>query len=372
MDLGFSKEQDMLRNSVAELLSKECPYDIVKEIEETEEGYSAKIWKKMAELGWMEIYYPEAYGGFGDPLLDLLIIMEEMGKMAFPSPFFSTVIQCGLSILEGGTEEQKKTLLSRIARGKLIMALAQYEPEASYLEQGINMPAELSGKKYVLNGTKMFVVDANIANTLLVAARVADAGVTLFLVDAKNPGVTIRKMPAVGMDNSCEVVFKDVTVSQADVIGAPGQGWEILEKMFQRAVLAKCGEMLGSCKAVLDMTSAYAKERVQYGKPIGGFQAIQHFMADMQLAYDTSINLYYKVAWMVDEGMEASKEVSALKAKVNEDCKFISERGVHIHGAIGTTREYDVGLFYRRAKASEFAMGDSDYHLEKVAQGMGM
>jgi acyl-CoA dehydrogenase len=372
MDLGFSSEQDMLRKSVAEFLTKECPYDIVKELEESEEGYSPKMWKKMAGLGWMEGYYPEEYGGYGDPYMDLLIIMEEMGKMAFPSPFFSTVIQSGLCILEGGSEAQKKELLKKIAGGKLIMALAQYEPEASYREAGINMAAELSGDRYALNGAKMFVVDANIADKLVVAARVADAGVTLFIVDAGDPGITCTKLPTVGMDNNCEVIFKDVKVSADGVLGKPGEGWEILERMSSRAIVAKCGEMLGGCKTTLDMTSAYAKERVQYGKPIGGQQAIQHFMANMQLAYDTGSCYLYKVAWMIEEGMDVSKEVSALKALVNENYKFISERGVHIHGGIGTTREYDVGLFYRRAKAYEYVMGDSDYHYEKVAQALGM
>ncbi|MBW1848981.1 MAG: acyl-CoA/acyl-ACP dehydrogenase [Deltaproteobacteria bacterium] len=372
MDLGFSSEQDLLRKSVAEFLSKECPYETVKEIEETEEGYSKKMWKKIAELGWMEAYFPEAYGGYGDPLMDLYIIIEEMGKAAFPSPFISTVIQCGFPILEGGSEDQKKDLLSKIAKGKLIMAMAQYEPEASYLESGITFPAAADGENYSLSGTKMFVMDANVADKLIVAAKTADAGVTLFVVDAKDPGITVRKMPVVGMDNCCEVVFKDVKASKSDIIGTAGKGWEILEKVKPRVVLAKCAEMLGGCKASLDMTSAYAKERVQYGKPIGGFQAIQHFMADMLIAYDTSINLFYKMVWMVEEGMDATMDISGLKARLNEAYKFISERGVHIHGGVGTTREYDVGIFYLRAKAAEFAMGDTDYHLEQVAQGMGM
>ncbi len=372
MDLGFSTEQEMLRKSVAEFLSKECPYETVKEIEETAEGYSKKLWKKIAELGWMEIYYPEAYGGYGDPLLDLYIIIEEMGKAAFPSPFISTVVQCGFAILEGGSEDQKKDLLSKIAQGKLIMGLAQYEPEASYLESGINMPAVACGDDFILNGTKMFVAEANIANKFLVAARVADAGVSLFLADANDSGIAVRKMPTVGMDNICEVVFRDVKVPKTDIVGTLGEGWAILDSIRPQTVLAKCAEMLGGCKASLDMTSAYVKERVQYGTPIGANQAIQHFMADMLIAYDTGSNLFNKIVWMVEEGMDAAMDVAGLKAKLNEDYKFISERGVHLHGGIGTTREYDVGIFYRRAKAAEFAMGDTDFHLEKVAVGMGM
>ena len=369
MNLDFTSEQNMLRKSVAEFLAKECPFETVKDIEDSEEGYNKKLWKKMAELGWMEVFYPEAYGGYADPFMDMMIIMEEMGKATFPSPFFSTVIQCGLTILEGGSEDQKKTLLSKIAQGKLIMSLAQYEEDASYNETGINMPAELSGDQYVLNGTKMFAMDANIADKLIVAARVADAGVTLFLVDAKASGITCSKMPTIGMDNCCEVIFKDVS---GEILGEPGKGWEILEKMAPKATIAKCAEMVGGCRTVIDMTAEYAKQRVQYGKPIGGFQAIQHYMANMLLGYDTTSNYLYKVCWMAEEGMDVTKEIHALKAQANEQYKFISERGVQIHGGVGTTREFDIALFYRRAKASEYIMGDSDYHWEKLAVALGM
>jgi acyl-CoA dehydrogenase len=234
------------------------------------------------------------------------------------------------------------------------------------------MPAVPSGDGYVLDGIKMFVLDANIADKLIVAARVPDAGVTLFLVDARAPGVTSTKMPTIGMDNTCEVILKDVKVGRQDVIGRPGEGFEILTKMFGKAIVAKCAEMLGGCKASIDMTADYAKKRVQYGKPIGGFQAIQHYMANMLLGYDTSINYLYKVAWMIDEGMDVSLEASALKAQTNEQYKFISERGVQIHGGVGTTREFNIGLFYRRAKACEYVLGDTEYHYEKVAQALGM
>ena len=171
MNLDFTKEQDMLRKSVAEFLSKECPFDHVKELEESDAGYSPKIWKKMAELGWMEVHLPEKYGGYDDPFMDMVIILEELGKSAMPCPFFSTIILCGLIILEGGSESQKKELLTKIAKGKHIMALAQYEAEASYHPAGITMPATFSDGHYILNGTKMFVSDANIADQLIVVAR---------------------------------------------------------------------------------------------------------------------------------------------------------------------------------------------------------
>ena len=371
MDLDFNKEQEMLRKSVAEFLSKECPFDTVREIEDSATGYDKKMWQKMAKLGWMEIHFPEAYGGLGDPFVELTIILEEMGKKAFPSPFFSTVILCGLTLMEGGSEKQKKTLLPEIAAGKLIMSLAQYEEEAGYLEVGITLSAQPEGDDYILNGTKMFVLDANIADLLIVAAR-TPKGVTLFLLNPKTSGVCIQKLQTIGRDNNCVVTLENVKISKNDMIGGPGKGWQIMEKMTPKATVAKCAEMLGGCQESIAMTATYAKERVQYGTPIGGFQAIQHYMADMRIAYDTSIYYLHKVAWMLDEGLDVTKEVSALKAQVNEQYKFITERAVQIHGGIGTTREFNIGLFYRRAKAFEYILGDTDYHQNKIADALGL
>ena len=370
MNLDFTSEQDLLRDSARKFLSKECPYARVKELEESEAGYDPKLWAQMAELGWLGWLFPEAYGGFDGEFTDLIIIQEEIGRAVYPSPFFSTVVQCGLAILEGGSEEQKTELLGQIAEGGLILALAQYEPEGSYLAGGIQMPAKLEGEAYVLDGTKMFVMDANVADKLLVPARAGDQGPTLFLVDAKDPGLTITKMPTIGKDNNCEVLFQGVKVPRGDVVGPVGGGWEILEKMTVKASVAKAAEMVGASKACIDMTAAYAKEREQYGRPIGGFQAIQHYMANMLLAYDSANAFLHKVASMVDEGADVSTEASVIKACANENFKFVSERAVQIHGGIGTTREGDVGLYYRKAKAFEYISGDTDYHYEKVAQAL--
>ncbi len=371
MDFDFTSDQEMLRKSVAEFLKKECPYERVKEIEDTEEGYDPKLWKKMARLEWMGIYFPEEYGGFEDPLMNLCLIMEEMGKMAYVSPYFSTVVQCGILVMEGGNKKQKKDILSKIIKGKLIMALARYEEDASHDPSFIQMPATVSGDGYTLNGTKLFVGDANIADKIIVAAR-TDKGVTLFLVDAKAEGITIKKRKSIAKDNTCDVILNNVTVSKDDMLGKPGQGEALLNSMTQKATVAKVAEMIGGCEAAILMTAEYAKGRVQYKTPIAAFQAIQHFMSDMKLGYDSCLNFYYKVAWMVDEGVECSKDISALKGRMNEVYNFIGDRGVQIHGGIGTTREFNIALFFRRAKAFEFMMGDSDYHYEKVAEALGM
>jgi len=368
MDLDFTPEQEMLKDSASRFLANECPYARVKELEETDEGYSPELWRKMAELGWLGLLFPEEYGGYGGQFLDLVIIQEAMGRAVFPSPFFSTVVQCGLIILEGGTEEQKQELLPRIAEGDLIMALAQYEEDGSYLLEDINMKAEDRGDHYALNGVKMFVMDANVAHRLIVAARIGEGELSLFLADAGDPGLTVTKMPTIGKDNACEVVFKDVRVLKENVIGEPGAGGGLLDSMNIKASAAKAAEMVGGCKACIDITADYAKQREQYGRPIGGFQAIQHYMANMLIEYDTCYNYLYQVAWMIDAGEDFAADASGLKACTNEAYKFISERAVQIHGGIGTTREGDIGLFYRKAKAGEYICGDTDFHCEKVVE----
>jgi len=371
MDFNFSSEQEMLRKSVAEFLKKECPFETVKEIEDSQEGYSPKLWKKMAKLEWMGICFPEEYGGFGDPLTDLLIVMEEMGKRAFPSPFFSTVIECGLTIMEGGSEKQKKDLLGKIAAGKMILGLARYEEDADYHLSGINMQAVPATGKWVLNGTKLFVNDANIADKLLVIAK-TESGLTFFIVDTQAKGIKISRMPSIAHENTCEVVFENVTVSEDEVLGAVGKGEEMVKKVEQKILIAKCAGMLGGCLSALEMTTEYAKTRVQYGTPIGGNQIIQHYLADMKLAYDSSINFFHKTAWMIDQGIDALQEASALKAYLNESYNFITDRAVQIFGGVGTTREFDIGLFFQKAKASELTLGDTEYHYEQVAQSLGL
>ncbi len=370
MELDFTSEQNMLRDTAAKFFAAECTYEHVKKIEETDAGYDPELWRKVAELGWTGLPFPSTYGGYDGTFMDLIIIQEEIGKAVFPSPFFSTVVQCGFLILEGGTEEQKTDLLGRIATGDLIMALAQFEDETDYDPESIAMTAQPKGDGFVLNGKKMFVMDANIAEKLIVAARAGGSGVSLFLVDAGAPGVAVTKIPTIAKDNTCEVTFGDVAVGKNDMLGAPGAGGALLEKMNLKAAVARAAEMVGGCKVCIDVSAAYARSREQYGNPIGGYQAIQHFMANMLLAYDTSSNYLYAVARMVDEGDDFARDAGALKAHVNESFRYVTERAVKIHGGIGTTREADVGLFYRRAYPFALSCGGTEYHYERVAASL--
>ena len=378
MNLDFTEEQEMLRTMARDFGQKECPKTVVKELEESELGYSPEMWKKMAELGWLGLVFPEKYGGTDGTFMDLMVIAEEMGRNILPTPFFSTVIACGLPILAEGTDAQKDEYLPKIAEGNMIFALALIEPNGTYHATSVQVTATADGDDYVINGTKLFVADANVANRLLVVARTKDSanpkeGITLFIVDAKSDGITCNVVRTIGLDNQCEVVFHNVKVSKDSVLGQVDQGWSIVENMLLRAALTKCAEISGGAQACLEMTNAYVKDRVQYGMPIGANQAIWHFMADMWINTDTIRNISYEAAWNLQEGFPIAKRmVAASKAYASDTYKKITDVAVHTHGAIGTTRDHDIGLYYRRAKAAELAFGDADYWREIMAQEIGL
>jgi alkylation response protein AidB-like acyl-CoA dehydrogenase len=377
MDLDFTEEQDMLRNSARDFLSAECDKAMVRTIEDSEEGYSPEIWRKMAELGWQALMIPEEYDGMGMGLMDLVVIFEEIGRNILPSPFLATVALGTPPIVEAGTEEQKKEILPRVATGEAILTLALTEPSVGYTADCVELKAEAKGDDFVLNGTKLFVEFASASNYMVVVARTGSSGdledgITLFLVDSSSPGITIEPFATTGMDKQCEVVFDNVSVPKANTIGELDKGWPIVIKTLEIATIAKCAEMVGGMQATLDMSVAYAKERVQYGRPIGSFQAMQHMLADMFIRTDTSKNILYEAGWIVSEGLPATEKVAIAKGWCNEAYKKVTEDGVEVHGAIGTTRDHDMGLYYRRAKAADPTFGGTEDHREVVARSLGL
>ncbi len=377
MNLDLTEEQEMLRTSARDFLTKECPKSLVRQLEEDEKGYSPELWSKMAELGWLGLVLPEEYGGMGMGFMDLIILLQEMGRNIVPGPFFCTVVLGSLPILNAGTEEQKKEFLPSIASGKMILTMAVTEPSARYDAAGIETTATARGENFVINGTKLFVENAHIADFIICATRTKKSrkpenGITLFLVDARSPGIKCEVMPTIGADKLCEVVFEDVEVPRKNMLGQLDKGWPIVARAMEQAAIAKCAEMVGGCEASLDMTLAYVKERVQYGRPIGSFQVIQHYCANMWSNVETSRNILYLAAWKVAEGLPATKDVAVAKGWINEAYKFVTERAMQCHGAIGTTRDHDIGLYYRRAKAGELAFGDTDFQRELVAQNIGL
>jgi len=377
MDLALSEEQEMLKTMARDFLTDKLPKTVVKEIEESEPGYSPELWKEMAGLGWMGLAFPEKYGGSDMNFLDLAVLLEEMGKACLPGPYFSTVVLGGLTILDIGTEEQKEEYLPKIASGESIFTLALTEPSASYDAGGIETEATAEKDAYIVNGTKLFVPDAHVADYMLVVARTeakskAEQGITIFIVDAKSPGISCTVLKTIANDKLCEVVFDQVKVAKENILGQLNQGWKEVQKIIQRAAVAKCCEMVGCIQQALDMTVDYAKERKQYDRPIGSFQVIQHYCADMATDVDGTRLSAYQAAWMLSEGLPCAKEVAIAKAWAGEACQRVMALAHQIHGAIGVTIDHDLQYYTRRAKAAEVSFGDASFYREIVAQEIGL
>jgi len=379
MRLTLTEEQEMLKKTARDFLADKCPKTFVKQMEESETGYSRELWQEMAELGWMGLAFPERYGGGDMNFLDLAVLLEEMGRACLPGPFFSTVVLGGLPILDVGSEEQKQEYLPKLIRGEKILTLALTEP-APYLIRGHNYDASSvtveatpDDGNYIINGTKLFVPDAHIADYLLCVARTKPKnGITIFLADAKNPKINYTVLKTIAGDKLCEVAFNGVPVPKASILGRLDRGWSAVQKIIERAAVAKCCEMVGNIQRVLEMTVDYAKERKQFDRPIGSFQVIQHYCADMATDVDGARFSTYQAAWMLSEGLACTKEVAIAKAWTGQASQRVIALAHQIHGAIGVTMEHDLHYYTRRAKAAELAFGDANFYREIIAKEMGL
>ncbi len=374
MDLGLSEEQELLKNAARDFLEKECPESLVREMEDDEKGYSPDLWKKMAEQGWQGLLIPEAHGGAGFGYLDLIILIEEFGRALVPGPFLSTQVGGVLPLLEGGTDQQKSYALPKIASGNAIWSLAYTEPSARFDTEGVALEVKEEGDELVLNGTKLFIRDANVADFFTVVGRTpgtkGDDGITLVIVDAKNAGITQTQLKTIAADKQAEVKFENVRVPKASII--PG-GAATLKKIQRKATVLECAYLVGLAQMDFEISVQYAKDRIQFGRPIGSFQAIQHKAADMVTDVDGARFIMYRAAWSVDQDeADADMNVHMAKAWCSEATRRVVAHGQQIHGGIGFTKDYKVQLYFRRQKASELAWGDSDYHRELVAEELAI
>jgi alkylation response protein AidB-like acyl-CoA dehydrogenase len=374
MNFGFNDEQELLRSTARKFFENECGSDTVRRLMETPEGISPDLWTKLAEQGWLGLVYPEAYDGMGLGLVDLVVLMEEMGRAVVPGPYFSAVLLGGLAILEAGGEAQKKEWLPKIAAGDRRVALAWMEPSAQLGPAGVTLTAVEKGGGYTLSGTKLFVHDAHTADALVVAARTRPGagadGVSLFLLPKGTRGLEITLLPTMDQTRKlCEVSLSDVSVGADALLGAAGAGWAPLSRVLDRATVALCAEMCGGAQKVLDMTVEYAKIRQAFGRPIGSYQGVKHRAADMLVDVENSKSITYYAAWALDEGAaEAPLAVSMAKAYVSDAYRRVAAAGIQLHGGIGFTWEHDLHLYFKRAKGSEFTFGDATHHRERVAQ----
>ena len=375
MDFGFNQEQELLRATARKFFENECTSEFVRARMAEPAGVTDDFWKKLAEQGWLGLIYPEEFDGTGLGFVDLTVLMEEMGRAVMPGPFFATVLLGGLAILEAGSAAQKKEWLSKISAGQAKTTLAFTEPNARWDAAGITASAKESGGKFTLTGTKLFVLDAHVADVIVVAARTREGkrpeeGLSLFLVPKGAKGLEVKLLPTMDQTRKlCEVTFNDVTVGTDALLGAKDQAWGPLSRVLDRATVALCAEMCGGAQRVLDMTTDYAKIRVAFGKPIGSYQGVKHRAADMLVEVENAKSLTYYAAWAMDENVpEAPLAASMAKAYVSDAYRRTAGAGIQLHGGIGFTWEHDLHLYFKRAKSSEFTFGDASFHRERVAQ----
>jgi alkylation response protein AidB-like acyl-CoA dehydrogenase len=376
VNFAFSEEQEELRRSVRRFLDDKSASAEVRRLMETTEGYDVGVWKQMAqELGLQSLHIPEAYGGQGFTFIELGIVLEEMGRALLCAPYFSTVCLAANAILNAATDEQKGELLPGIASGETIAAFAFTEPSGKWGADGITLEATKAGDGYTLSGTKMFVIDGHTASLLIVAAREAGTsgtdGISFFAVDADADGVTRTALTT--MDQTRKQAKIEFANTPARLLGTAGAGWPALSKTLDQAAVCLSNEMVGGGQKVLDMSVEYAKVRVQFGRPIGSFQAIKHKCADMLLEVESAKSAAYYGMWCAAEMNDELPSVASLaKAYCSEAYFHAAAENIQIHGGIGFTWEHPAHLYFKRAKSSELLFGDPTYHRELLAQRIGI
>ena len=374
MDVLLTEEEKMVRNSAREFFEAECSTTLVREMETDPKGYPPALWRKAAELGWQGMALPEKYGGQDLPLVYLGLIFEEVGRALAPLPLHSTVV-AALTIARDGTEAQREAILPAVVRGDAVLTWAFTEQDPRFLPETVHMQAVASGDHFVINGTKLFVDNFVAADQCLVACRTApgstgNAGLSLFLVDTKSPGLSHVPLVTIAKDKQSEVVFDNVRVPRANLIGELNQGGPIVERMLDRATALLCAQMLGATRKDGEMAIEYAKYRVAFGQPIGAFQSIQHVCADMIVWIDGGEMLTYEALWKMDQGLPASVEVSQAKAFCNEKCEAVVRFSQIIHGGIGFMMEFDLHLWFRRVSAWTMRLGTSYEHRARIARAL--
>ncbi len=377
MDLALTEAQEMLRSSARDFLERECPTSLVRAMEQDDRGYPPQLWEQITGLGWMGVPFPAEYDGADGSLTDLAVLLEETGRAMTPGPLFTSVVDVGLTILDAGTDTQRKVYIPRLASGALIGSAAILENDARYSAQAITLPAKRIGNGYQISGAKLFVEYANSADLLLVPVRTNasstdEDGVTVLLVETSATGVALEPMASIARDRQFAVTFDNVTVSDDAVLGEAGAGWPIVRRMLDRSTIFHCAQSVGGAQRVMEMTVDYAKQRVQFGRAIGSFQSVQHDCADMVNAIDAARLATYQAITRLEDGAPADKEIAMAKVLANHAYKWTTLTAQQIHGGVGFMEEYDLQLWTRRAKVAELKFGTSAPHRDTFATAMGL
>jgi len=377
MSLVLTEEQELIKQTAAEFLKENAPVTHLRELRDTKDatGFSKKLWKEMAELGWPGIPFAEEHGGAGLGFAELGVVLEECGRTLAPYPFLSTVVLAGGALDLAGSAAQK-SLLEGVCKGETFLALA-FQESGRFAPWAIDTKAERAGDGFRLSGEKVFVLDGHVADQLIVAARTSGAagdrdGLTLFLVDPAAEGCTVTRTSMVDSRGAARVALSNVSVAGDAVLGEVGQAADVLERVFDRATAVLSAEMVGLSAEVFERTVAYLKTRDQFGVKIGTFQALKHRAADMFCEVELAQAVVLDALRALDEDRPyASRVVSAAKARCSDTASLVTCEGLQMHGGIGMTDEEEIGLFLKRAKAAELTLGDAAYHRDRFARLTG-
>ena len=377
MDLTLNEIQTMLQTSARDFMEDQLPKTRVLEIDDSDSGFDSGLWEQMSDLGWPGIIVPDEYGGLGQGWVDLGVVYEVMGNYACPSPHLSSAVLSAQAILAGGSEDQKKALLPSIASGQQIFAFAQTEPDYSWGPSGVKMQATSNGSGYSLSGTKLFVPDANVADQLFVVARTSggagEDGISVFIVDPKASGVSIRVMSGWIGPKVCEINFDNVQVDGASVFGEAGSAWGAVESALDHATAVLCAFMAGGTQRVYDMTREYSQSRIAFGVPIGTFQRVQDHVIDALNDADSAKWTAFEALWLLDSGAEgASIGVSTAKSVASLGFPRACDAAHHVHAGIGADLEYGLTQYTKRARTLQHYLGDSAYHKARMARLMNL
>lgn len=366
MDLGYTEFQELLRQAAREFVEREGLVRGLRELVERRETFDEPTWQKMAALGWCGLLVPEQYGGSGGRWADMIVLLEELGRGLAPQHLLSHIL-AGLAIAAYGTEAQRQALLPEVAHGQRRFSLAITEPRATLDPAGIQCRAAEEAGAFVLRGTKHFVRGGSSADVFVVVARLEDRP-ALFLVDRAAPGLLATPLPNIGHDDLVRLDLTNVRIPPGSLLGGETHGWTVLRAILDWGALLECGYALGLMAKDAEMTVHYVKDRTQFGRPIGSFQAVQHQVADQVTDVDISRFLTFYGAWALDEGLPtASTAISRAKAWVSDALRRVVRTGNQLHGGIGFSKEYDLHLYYQRAKTCELMFGTADDHRELVA-----
>ncbi|MCC6848547.1 MAG: acyl-CoA/acyl-ACP dehydrogenase [Deltaproteobacteria bacterium] len=369
MDLTFTEEQQMLRDTVRGLCAAHSPIGIVREMEDDPIGFPAAFWKQLGDLGVTGLTVPEAYGGGGQSALEAMIVYEELGRALAPSPHFVSAVLAGGVLARAGTEAQKRAWLPKIASGEAIVTPAWLEPRGGYGPAGVRLAASARGSEVRLSGTKRHVLFAQAATRLLVLARTGaePTDVELCLVDPAAPGVTLTQQYTVASDTQYEVAFRDVAVAADERLGAAGGGWAVWNDVMHEGIVLLAAQAMGGAERALEITVDYARTRQQFDKPLGAFQAIAHYLADAATTVDGGRTLVHEAAWALATGRPVATLAPMAKLFACRTYRDVTAMAQQVHGGIGFTTEYDIQLFFRRAKQLQLSFWDDRYLGELVA-----